>query len=204
MLKKSTALAWLALCFVHCVLGVGATLTYRFLQAWWCSSLARWFLSLLWFFVRNSRTIFGSVVDMVQERGHMLALLFFMYHNWVWQKLITVKCFIAMWLCPSFCGRNHTIWHMPRVWHQPSQVGKAYDWFQCWNYLGSSETVSVHPGVTVATLCWGFGTQQSMIFCCLITFCHNCGDSLPYQLGEGEVVNYLIEKYGDVLTSILN
>ncbi len=24
-----------------------------------------------------------------------------------------------------FC-RNHTIWHMSRVWHQPSQVGKTY------------------------------------------------------------------------------
>jgi hypothetical protein len=30
MLKKNTAHVWLALCFVHCVLGVGATLTYRF------------------------------------------------------------------------------------------------------------------------------------------------------------------------------
>lgn len=30
MLKKSTALEWLALCLVHCVLGVDSTLTYRF------------------------------------------------------------------------------------------------------------------------------------------------------------------------------
>ena len=28
--------------------------------------------------------------------------------------------------------------------------------------------------------------------------------TVPYQLGEGKVVNYLIEKYGDELTSILN
>ena len=68
-----------------------------------------------------------------------------------------------------FC-RNHTIWRMSRVWHQPSQVGKAYDWFQWWNCLGSSEPVSDHPGVTVATLCWVFGTQQSMVFCCLFWF----------------------------------
>ena len=68
-----------------------------------------------------------------------------------------------------FC-RNQPIQHMPRVWHQPSQVGKAYDWFQWWNCLGSSEPVSDHPGVTVATLCWVFGTQQSMVFCCLFWF----------------------------------
>ncbi len=65
-----------------------------------------------------------------------------------------------------FC-RNHTIWCMPRIWHQPSQVGKTYEWFHCWNCVGSSETVSDCPSVTVATLCWGFGTQQSLIFCCL-------------------------------------
>jgi len=65
-----------------------------------------------------------------------------------------------------FC-RNHTIWRMPRVWHQPSQVGKTYEWFHCWNCAGSSETVSDCQSVTVATLCWGFGTQQSLIFCCL-------------------------------------
>ena len=27
---------------------------------------------------------------------------------------------------------------------------------------------------------------------------------VPYRLGEGEVVNYLIEKYGNVLTLILS
>jgi hypothetical protein len=104
---------------------------------------------------------------MVQEEGRTLALSFFLYHNWVWQKLITMKWFRVVWLCPSFCCRNHSIRHMSWVWRQPSQVGKAYDWFQCWNCLGSSETVSDHPGVTVATLCLGFGTQQSMIFCSL-------------------------------------
>ena len=68
-----------------------------------------------------------------------------------------------------FC-RNQPIRRMSRVWHQPSQVGKAYDWFQWWNGLGSSEPVSDHPGVTVATLCWVFGTQQSMVFSCLFWF----------------------------------
>ena len=68
-----------------------------------------------------------------------------------------------------FC-RNQPIRRMSRVWHQPSQVGKAYDWFQWWNCLGSSEPVSDHPGVTVATLCWVFGTQQSMVFSCLFWF----------------------------------
>ena len=34
MLKKSTALEWLALCLEHCVMGAGATLTYRFLQTY--------------------------------------------------------------------------------------------------------------------------------------------------------------------------
>ena len=68
---------------------------------------------------------------------------------------------------PSLFCRNHTIWHMPRIWHQPSQVGKTYEWFRYWNCMGSSATMSDCPGVTVATLCWGFGTQQSLIFCCL-------------------------------------
>jgi hypothetical protein len=65
-----------------------------------------------------------------------------------------------------FC-RNQPIWCMSRVWHQPSQVGKAYSWFQWWNCLGPSEHVPVHPGVTVATFCWVFRTQQGMVFCCL-------------------------------------
>ena len=65
-----------------------------------------------------------------------------------------------------FC-RNQPIWCMSRVWHQPSQVGKAYSWFQWWNCLGPSEHVPVQPDVTVATFCWVFRTQQGMVFCCL-------------------------------------
>ena len=127
-------------------------------------------------FVRKSRTIADpswtwSKKEVICWLHHHL-----LYHNYVWQKLITMNCFIVMWLCPSICWK-HAIWHMPRIWHQPSQVGKAYEWFHCWNCVVLSETLSDHPGVTVATLCWGFGTQQSLIFCCLMR-CHNFGGSL--------------------------
>ena len=153
-----------------------------FLQTWWCSSLARWLLSLLWFFVQKSRTILVLLWSWF-KKAVIFWLVFFVPQLGVTETHY-IKWFRVVWPCPSFCWRNHTIRCMSRVWHQPSQIGKAYDWFQCWYYLGSSETVPDHPGVTVATLCWGFRTQQNMIFCCLITFCHMCGDSPPF-LSEG-------------------
>ena len=87
-------------------------------------------------------------------------LVIFLYHNWSWKKLIIIKWFRSVSLPFHFC-RNHTIWCMSRVDTSLVRYGK-HDWFQCWNCLGSPETVSDHPG--------RFGTQQSMIFCCLITF----------------------------------
>jgi hypothetical protein len=119
---------------------------------------------------------------MVQERGHMLALSFFVYHTRVWLELITINWFRAVWCGPSFFHRNHTIQRMSRVWHQPSQVGKTQDWIQCWKSLGSSEHVSDHTDVTVAKLFWLFGTQQVIIFWCL--GCHNCGDIYLFHWGR--------------------
>ena len=74
-----------------------------------------------------------------------------------------------------FCHRNHTIQCMWK-WPAPSHAGKAYDWFQCCNCLGCSETVSDYPDVR---------TWQSTFFCCLITFYYNCGDSpLFFECGK--------------------
>jgi len=81
---------------------------------------------------------------MVQKRGHMLALSYS-----VSQLLVTethnhemVQSCVTL---PFLFCRNHSIRVMSRVWHQPSQLGKAYNWFQCRIYLGSSETVSNPP-----------------------------------------------------------
>ena len=46
--------------------------------------------------------------------------------------------------------------------------------------VGFSRTVSLFPGVTVATLCWGFGNQQSLTFSCLRRM-YNCGGS-PFHV----------------------
>ncbi len=74
MLKKSDVLEWLALCLVYCVLGVDSTLTYRFFCRLddghhWQDDLHHYFDFCL---LENLEHL-SSLVDMVQERGHMLA-----------------------------------------------------------------------------------------------------------------------------------
>ena len=76
MLKRRTALEWLALYLVYFVLGVGDTLRYRFLQTWWCSSRARWCLSLLWFLFENLEQ-FWLFCGPGSRKRSMLALSFF-------------------------------------------------------------------------------------------------------------------------------
>jgi hypothetical protein len=129
MLKKSTALEWLALYFVNCVLGVGSTPTYLtdFCRLDDVHCLATWFPSLLWFFLNLEQ--FWLICEHGLRKRTYAGFVIFLYLNWMWQKLITMKWFRAVWLCPSFCCRNHTILCMSRVWHQPSQVEKAYDCF---------------------------------------------------------------------------
>ena len=76
-----------------------------------------------------------------------------------------------------FC-RNQSIRRMSRVCYQPSQVGKAYDWFQWWNCLGFSEPVPDNPDVTVATLCLlSVRDLAKYGFLLLVLICHNCGDT---------------------------
>jgi hypothetical protein len=50
---------------------------------------------------------------------------------------------------------------------------------------GISRTVSLFPGVTVATLCWEFGLQQSLIFSRLMRI-HTHGDSLIHIIILGK------------------
>jgi hypothetical protein len=120
---------------------------------------------------------------MVQESSHMLALSF-LYHNYLWQKLITMKWFRVVWLCPSFCFRNHTIWRMSRVWHQPSQVGKAYYWFQCWNCLGSSELRLITLVLLWQHFVEGSGLIKAWFSVAWLPFCHNYGDSPLFWMRE--------------------
>ena len=86
MLKKSTALEWLALCLVHRVLGVDSTLTYRF----FCRlvDVHHWqhdFHHYFDFFVRKPRTI--------------SALL------WTWSKK-EVICWLCLFCITTGCDRN--------------------------------------------------------------------------------------------------
>ena len=73
-----------------------------------------------------------------------------------------VKNYVSVTL-PLLC-RNHAIWHPPRGWHLPIQVGRAYDYFHLLNCEGSLETISVW------TRCLWFSfvgdqNQQRLIFC---------------------------------------
>jgi hypothetical protein len=125
-------------------------------------------------FVFKKLNNFSSFMDMVQERGHMLALSCFCIttgcdrtHN---HEMAQSSVTSAL----PFC-RNQPIWCMSRVWQQPSQVGKAYNWFQWWNFLVSSELVSDHPDVTVATLCRVFILSKAWFSVAL--GCQNCSDT---------------------------
>ena len=176
MLKKNTALEWLALCLVQCVIGVCLTLTDRvFAELMMVIITGNVIQIITSFFVKIPRTI-PALLWTWSNKEVTCWLCLFLYHNWVWQKFITIKWFRAVWHCPSCCHRNHTIQCMWKSWTPaPSHAGKAYDWFQCCNCLGFSETVSDHPDVR---------TRQSTIFRCLITFYYNCGD-YPLFLSAG-------------------
>ena len=115
ILKMSTALEWLDLCLTHCVLDVGATLSCRFLQTWWCSSLARRYPSLIWFLLANLEQFLLFCGHSPRSRLYA-CFVFFLYYDRVWLKLLTMKWFRVVWLCPSLC-RDHTIRCTWRVWH---------------------------------------------------------------------------------------
>ena len=101
MLKKSSALEWLALWLVCCVLDVGSTLPHRFFCRLddvhpWQHDLHHYF----WFcFVQKPRTI-SALLWTWSKKEVIYWLCFVLYHNWVWQKLITMKWFRVLWLCP--------------------------------------------------------------------------------------------------------
>ncbi len=52
---------------------------------------------------------------------------------------------------------------------------------------GLSRTVSLFPCVTVATLCWMFGNQQSLVFSHLMRI-HCCGGSLFHDFILGNIL----------------
>ena len=146
MLKKSIALEWLALWFLHCVRGV-------------CCSPGLLILADLMMFIT------GKVISIIGKMVSIIALLFVRKSrtisapSWTWSKNSSyagLSYFSVAQLCVTgiqnhdmfhshvtlpflFC-RNHSIWCMSRIWHQPSQVGKTYEWFRYWNCMGSSET----------------------------------------------------------------
>ena len=78
---------------------------------------------------------------------------------------------------------------MPRVWHQPS-LGKVNTWmFLHLEHGGWLRNISYlfFSIVTVATHCWGFGTQHGLIFSRFwyIAFCYYSSDP-SFLLFEAE------------------
>ena len=78
---------------------------------------------------------------------------------------------------------------MPRVWHQPS-LGKVNTWMFLHLEHGRCSRNSSYlffSIVTVATPCWGFGTQHGLIFSCFwyLTFCYYSSDPSFLLLKEG-------------------
>jgi hypothetical protein len=74
MLMKSTALEWLALCLLHCVLGIRSTLTYRFFADLMMVITGKMiYIITLIFVCSKTYNNLSSFVDMVQGRCHMLA-----------------------------------------------------------------------------------------------------------------------------------
>jgi hypothetical protein len=53
-------------------------------------------------FVRKSRTISAPSWTWSKNEFICWLVLFFLYHNSVWQEFKTMISFIVMWLCPSF------------------------------------------------------------------------------------------------------
>jgi hypothetical protein len=93
-----------------------------------------------------------------------------MIHYWVlaWSySFITTVCDHAQKLDQSymaitlpFLEESCSLTYANSLTPAWSDRKNIYDWLHFWNREGSSETVSDCPAVTVATLCWGFRTQQ--------------------------------------------
>ena len=74
MLKKSNALEWLSQCLVYCVLGVDSTPTTDFFADLMMVITGKMiYIITLIFVCLKTWNILSSLVDMVQERGHMMA-----------------------------------------------------------------------------------------------------------------------------------
>ena len=125
MLKNSTALEYLDLCWKHGALGLRITLANLFCQTIWSSSLARWFSfsSLILFFKNIEPFHFNSLIwpknEVISWLGH------FPSSHLCVVGIDPPKHEVGSELCNfalPFC-RNHTMWHIPRVWQHHSQTG---------------------------------------------------------------------------------
>jgi hypothetical protein len=172
---RSITLEWLASCvksalaqrkhFCSSFLLVRACLSWMLVHPWLTDFSRHMIITgkviviifLYVIFVWKSKTIVDSVLALLKTEvicwhGHFETS----FRRTVCYRKPLLCNSISMWLCPSFtyfCFWKHTIQRMPRLWHLPSWVGKAYA-SSYLEHIGCLETMFfVGWNVTAATLC---------------------------------------------------